>query len=101
MSEQFKYVHSATEQRIAKAVVSRLLNKGYELAVDDGEEIVTAVTTDINTIYDAMASTEMDRLHAYVGGQRKGWVLLIWGNGEDLISDLTTSLEADLEGVAA
>jgi hypothetical protein len=100
MDEQFKYC-TATEKRIAKAVVCRLINLGYELAIDDGEEIVTPITQDTKTLYDAMNSTEMDRVHAYVGGQHKGSALLVWGNGEDVLSDYSTSLEDALAGVDA
>lgn len=98
MTEQFKYA-TATETRIAKAVVSRLINLGFEIAVNDGEEVVTPVTTDTKTIYDAMNSTDMDYVLAYKNGERAGSVLLIWGNGEDLISDMSETMEEHMRGV--
>ena len=87
---------SAEEQKIARRLVRHLLKCGYELAVDDGEEITTPCTTDADTILAALATTGMDRIHCYVNGQQKSWVLLIWCNGEDLISDHGASLEKEL-----
>lgn len=100
MSEHFQYINNATEVRIAKSIVHRLLNSGYQLRVNDGEETVTPITKDLNTIFAAMASTEMDYLLAYKDGKRVGSVMLIWGNGEDLLSDCSVSLDEIMQGVA-
>jgi hypothetical protein len=45
-----------------------------------------------------MATTDEDRLLVYNQGEQRtfGWVLFIYGNGEDVLSDYTTNLEAAL-----
>lgn len=78
-----------TAARIARKLVAALLAAGYALSVDDGEEITVRKSTDAREIIDALATTDHDYLRAYYNGEtiRAGWVMLIWGNDEDVISD--------------
>jgi len=80
---------TAQERKIATALVERLLGAGYQVGVHDGGEVTITATADKETVLDALATTDMDTLRVFKDGRRVGGVLLIWGNGEDLISDYT------------
>ncbi len=79
------------ETKLAKALIERLLGAGLLLSVHDGEEVTVKRSTDADAIFAALETTEMDNLVCYEADNklRIGAVLLIWGNGEDLISDHT------------
>lgn len=80
---------------IARALIAAFLSAGYVLGVNDGEETVLRNSTEVEEIIEAMQSTDHDYLlvsevRQQGGGpsyRQMGWVLLIWGNGHDLISD--------------
>lgn len=74
------------EQDIARAVLQRILAAGYGVVVFDGEEY-HPVTTDEATAWAAMGETDEDVLSVYDGSHRIGNILLLWGNGYDLVSD--------------
>lgn len=82
---------------IEKIIVGRLVDDlraaGYKLRVYDGEEYATGCTRDPAIIYAAMAATDQDRLDLFKEGKHVAWVLLIWGNDGDIISDYSTNLE--------
>lgn len=97
----------AIEQAIITKAIDDLLAAGYSLGVNDGEETVLKRCTDKATILKAMFSTDEDLLLVYWGslghpegheGKQKGWIRLIYGNGDSVISDYTTSLETELKG---
>lgn len=78
----------ATEKRIARQVVTRLLDNGYSISVWEGEDFAILKSNSIERIMKALASTDSDVLRAYDADDNPmGSVLLVWGNGEDLISD--------------
>ena len=92
------------EQAIARKVLKRILAAGYGVRVHDGEELHPLTTTEAAT-WDNMGETEMDRLYVYDGATRIGTILLIWGNGEDLVSDWGWAEKVDgsetiMEGLA-
>lgn len=78
---------SKIEQTIVNAIVDSALSRGYSISVYDGEEYALRRSTDKRAILDAVCSTDHDTLRFYNGDRKVGWVLLIWGNGCDLISD--------------
>jgi hypothetical protein len=81
------------EKTIARKVVSALIDAGYSIGVNDGEETTVNQSTDQDKILGALCTTEEDYILTYdQTGKRTGWVWLIWGNGEDLISDHTVNL---------
>lgn len=82
----FQYA-TATETRIAKAIVTAALAKGWKVSVHDGEEFALKQSTDKAAIYEAMNSTDSDTLRFRNAGGVVGSVMLIWGNDEDLLSD--------------
>jgi hypothetical protein len=87
------------ERLIIDHLVADLLAKGALLGVNDGEETTLKHSADPVAIKAAMFTTDEDWLLVWPAGdhhQRSntGWVRLIYGNGEDLISDYSTNLEA-------
>ena len=87
-------MNSQLEMAIAGSVVDALMAAGYTIGVNDGEELTVRRSTDRAEIMGALATTEEDYVIAYDAhtGKRFGWVWLIWGNGEDLITDHTVNL---------
>lgn len=79
---------SPIERKIATKLVATLLAEGFDLGVHDGEETTIRHSKDANEIVKALGATELDNLRVYEDGERIGTVLLIWGNAEDLISDI-------------
>lgn len=86
------------EHKIAGAVVDALLaaKPFHHIAVWDGEGMAYShATRDVATIMAALASTDHDRLYVYASPcnvdteecAALGYVLLIYGNGQGLISD--------------
>lgn len=78
----------ATELSIARKLVAKAIAQGYKVSVCDGEEYCLKRSVDIIEICKAMQSTDSDMLvfHTFAG-DNVGWVSLVWGNGEDVISD--------------
>ena len=86
---------SATERNIAKALVRRALERGCRVSVFDGEETVLKQSANEKAIFEAMNSTECDVLRFWQDGENIGFVTLIWGNEEDLISDYSDNAEME------
>jgi hypothetical protein len=83
-----------TETKIAKLLVASLLQFGNTISVNDGEAFTVKRSKDAKAIVAALATTDEDRLLVRDNaGNRIGSVWLIWGNGIDLISDYSESLE--------
>ena len=84
-----------SELSIAKAIISRGLAAGYQVSVWEGEGYALRYSRDIAAIMEALQSTDEDVIHfsQHVnegkGAFRKylGWVMLVWGNGEDVVAD--------------
>ena len=82
------------EQTIALTAAQVLLDAGFSLGVNDGEEITIHHSRNIEDIKDALFTTDEDYLYVYrAKGDCKdtrpdGWVRLVYGNyGWDVISD--------------
>jgi hypothetical protein len=85
-----------TERKIVSSVIDSALARNYTISVYDGEEYSLKRSTDKSEILKALASTESDVLHFRTEhGARIGWVWLIYGNGEDIISDWSDNKETD------
>lgn len=81
---------TAVEEAIVDDLLVKAINKGYTVSVNDGEEWVLARSSAIPHIKAAMASTDHDILGLRtLDGDRVGNIVLIWGNGCDLISEHT------------
>ena len=81
--------HEKIEQPICKRLVAKALEAGFAVGVYDGEGWVVNKSTNKTEIVAAMFSTDSDTLAIYENGKRIGMVDLIYGNGEDVISDCT------------
>ena len=91
------------ERRIAGKLIGDALKAGYAISVFDGEEIALGHAKSRLLIEGAMASTDEDYLSFFeASGKRAGWVRLIYGNGEDLISDYAdnAAMNALIEGAS-
>lgn len=83
------------EKKIATKLIEALLEAKPDtfLAVHDSEEFTRSLATrDVSQLLADMASTDMDKLYIVtrpelVHTDYLGWVLLVWGNGRDLISN--------------
>lgn len=89
---------SKTEQPIARKLVRAILNGGFVIRVYDGEEFNTDhdLVNELEVL-ENLGTTGDDRVYFRREGQEgwAGWFWLIYGNGEDLISDYTVSPETD------
>jgi hypothetical protein len=87
------------ERRIVTQVIDSALAAGYQLSVDDGEEITVKRSVNKEEILAAMFTTDEDRLHFSRPGdtnlnELSGWVYFVYGNdGYDVVNDYTTNLE--------
>lgn len=90
---------SANEARIARRIVADAIRLGYTISVNDGEAWVVSRSRDSRLILEALASTEYDYLSFGLPGikDKIGSLLLVWGNGTDLIADHTAN--ADLNNI--
>jgi hypothetical protein len=76
------------EKRIANKLIKAILERGYSISVNDGEETTLKFSKEPRKIATALFTTDEDYLLVYDdNNDRVGWVLLIGGNGSDLISD--------------
>ena len=94
---------SEIERRIVGRLVTDLLAAGYTMGVNDGEEdVISPTCNEAEIIFKALASTDTDCLLVRKPGTKlKSFVLLVWGNDVDVISDYGTSLEDVLSGANA
>lgn len=98
-----------TEETIVLAAAVALIDAGYYLGVNDGEETTIHHSRDIAAIQKALFTTDEDYLYVYklaTGGKRPdSWVRCVYGNdGYDVISDYlranrVLASRADLESV--
>jgi hypothetical protein len=87
---------SPDERRIVRKLVRSIFSvPGRGVTVYDGED-TTGMLTSAKEVYDHLATTGTDWILVYEGLEKAGpvWaakhlgtVMLIWGNGEDVISD--------------
>lgn len=81
------------ENIIIRRLVGDLLKAGATISVQDGEEVVLQRSTKKHDILGAMQTTDEDRLFVHIPDKPASFVYLIYGNGEDVISDYGVSLE--------
>lgn len=89
------------EQTIALTAAQALLDAGYSLGVNDGEDITIHHSRNLDKIQAALFTTDDDYLYVYVKGTNPKdtrpdyWVRFVYGNdGWDVISDYTVHLES-------
>ena len=86
---------SPAERRITTSLIKAALDDGYSVHVHDGEELVLSHSRNLQDILDVLASTDHDVV-TFWRAKNIGSLVLIWGNGEDLISDGTASMDIDV-----
>lgn len=80
-----------TEATIAKMVIDAILAEGYSISVWEGGGWAIEGSKDQEAIYNSLASTESDALHIWDGPNNIGWVWLVYGSGEVLITDYSAN----------
>lgn len=87
--EDFPEWISETERQIIGRILNRALTRGYEITVNDGEAVTISRSTDLGALRTAIGHTEETYLHIYIEGRPCGWIWLVHGNEEDVVTDLT------------
>jgi hypothetical protein len=87
MSTDFMRYTTPVERRIARALLDAIFAvPGRYVTVHDGEG-ETGLITRREQVTEHLASTGQDSIVIYEGGEKIGWVWLVWGNDEDVITD--------------
>ena len=95
-----EYAH--TERRIVRKLVRKALGLGYVISVFDGEEWCLRSSTSEADIMSSIQSTESEELVFRTrDGYIVGAIVLVYGNGEDVITDYSDNMEMQqlIEGV--
>jgi hypothetical protein len=91
------------ELEIVERTVKALLEDGYALQTNDGDEHrPEAPTRDAAVILKELAEVDMEHLMAFKSDQDTldAWVYFVYGNdGYDVISDYTTNLQGVLQPI--
>lgn len=77
------------ERQIIERIVDRALELGCVISVYDGEEWCLRGSVLKTTVLNAMFSTDQDTLSFRLNDERKGQIIFIHGNGEDVVHDHT------------
>lgn len=95
--------HASTNEKIIVGrLVGDVLAAGYSVSIfNGGEDAEVERATDPAVIFAELSASDRDELVLYKDGVRGGWVLLIWGNDVDVISDYSIKLETVLSGANA
>ncbi|TPJ51767.1 MULTISPECIES: hypothetical protein [unclassified Mesorhizobium] len=92
------------EATIVGNLIKKALGLGWTVSVYDGEEWALQQSSDYEAITTEIAATDETQIIFRGGiGQRIGWLQLIHGNDEDVISDHTDNIAMGLlvQGLAA
>jgi hypothetical protein len=83
------------EKIIVAKTVETLIAAGFQVSVNNGEEITVRRSTDAAAVCAALGTTDEDSIHLRkADGVRAGFVLFVYGNeGNTVICDHSTSLE--------
>jgi hypothetical protein len=81
------------EKEIILTILDDALNMGYTVTVCDGEEDVIKKSGNKEAIFAEMFSTGEDTLTFYQGDRRVGWLFLVYGNREAVISDYADNVK--------
>lgn len=81
------------EMKLAENLIDCILNAGYQITQNDGEDDIIIKSTDKTKILAELNGTCEDYLFVMNGEEEIGWIYLVWGNADALISDFTTNLE--------
>lgn len=90
------------ERLIARRVILDAIRAGYALNVNNGggTNELPAPSIKVREILSVMFATDDEELLFYRDGRCVGWVLLIYGNAESVVSDYTTNLDVVMLGAS-
>ena len=99
----FPHYMCATEKRIVGDIIRRALETGFKISVYDGEEWPVKVSTDFDAIATEVAATDLTtlRFRREIEAEGKisrpivGDVILVHGNGHDVVGDFTDNAEME------
>lgn len=90
------------ERKIIGRLMRAILDAGHCISVNDGEEWVLKMSTSQTKIMGAMFSTDEDFWRVRnTAGESLGVIHFVHGNGNDVISDYSCSLEELIAPVQA
>lgn len=75
-----------TERKIVQRLISKALELGFSITVEDEEDLLLNRSTDEQEIMGELAASSENILKLFNPDYR-GFIHLIWGNGADVISD--------------
>lgn len=83
------------EKKIVANLLKKILANGFSVNIDNGGDCyeLDAPTQCFKTLCKEVGAAGHDNLILFKEGREYGWVSLIWGNGEDIISDYSINLE--------
>ena len=83
------------EKRIVNNLIKKIVEAGYAVNIDNGGDCyeLSNATTCLKTIRKEIGATGHDNLILFKDGVEHGFVTLVYGNGEDVISDYSINLE--------
>lgn len=79
----------ASEQTISRIVIEDALYFGYSVSVFNGERTTLSQSRDNQRIFDAIGTTDEDRLKFYQGDKLVGLVWFTWGDEWTALTDYT------------
>lgn len=86
------------ERRVVRSLAVELIDAGYVLSVNDGEEVHQR-TTNVDTILEQVFAVDESHIHVHASmlspnSAMEGWFYIVLGNdGWDAICDYTTNLD--------
>lgn len=75
------------QEQIITALIAAIFAGGYSITLNDGDDDVLHKSFDADRIIKNMNSTEADIFKVYNQDQYIGFILLIPGNGDDIVSN--------------
>ena len=86
---------SNTEQKIARAILKAAKLSDLTMRIFDEEEFIVKTNNKVIAFAALGDSGQNEIIFFNNEGKRLGWLLLVWGNDFDLISDYTASEEME------
>lgn len=89
------------EDSIIDCLLNVILNAGYCVSVNDGEETVVVRSTDKEEIVSSLRSTESDWIRIFKPGEayHVGSIELIYNNGSDGVDLISNTAANDLDAL--
>lgn len=75
------------QDQIITALIAAIFAGGYCITLNDGDDDILHLSYDVNRIRANMNSTEMDIFKVHYEREYIGFIQLIPGNGDDIVSN--------------